>query len=50
MRDRVVEGSTAPDVKLLLGLFGVVEIPFVVRKIDGEWRVEPQPYFAYFNR
>lgn len=48
--DRVVEGSSAPDQKLLLGLFGVVEIPFVVRKIDGEWRVEPQPYFGLFNR
>jgi hypothetical protein len=50
MRDRIVEGSTAPEVKLLLGLFGVVEIPYVVRKVGGEWRVEPQPYFAYFNR
>jgi hypothetical protein len=50
MRDRIAEGSAAPDVKLLLGLFGVVEIPFVVRKIDGEWRVEPQPYFGLFNR
>jgi len=50
MRDRIAEGSAAPDVKLLLGLFGVVEIPYVVRKVGGEWRVEPQPYFAYFNR
>ena len=48
--DRVVEGSSAPDQKLLLGLFGVVEIPFVVRRIANEWRVEPQSFYKYFNR
>jgi hypothetical protein len=50
MRDRIVEGSSQPDLKVLLGQFGVVEIPYVVRRIDGEWRVEPQAYYAYFNR
>lgn len=48
--DRVMEGSSAPDQKLLLGLFGVVEIPFVVRRVNGEWRVEPQSFYKYFNR
>jgi len=48
--DRVVEGSSAPDQKLLLGLFGVVEIPFVVRRVSGDWRVEPQSFYRYFNR
>jgi len=48
--DRVVEGSSAPDQKLLLGLFGVVEIPFVVRRVSGNWRVEPQSFYKYFNR
>jgi hypothetical protein len=48
--ERVVEGSTAPDQKLLLGLFGVVEIPYVLRRINGEWRVEPQAFYRYFNR
>ena len=50
MRDRVVEGSSQPDVKVLLGMFGVVEVPFVVRRIGSGWRVEPQPYFGLFNR
>ena len=49
-RDRIVEGSAQPDVKVFLGQFGVVEIPYVVRRINGEWRVEPQPYYAWFNR
>ena len=46
----VVEGSSKPDVKLLVGLMGSVEIPFVVRLIGAEWKVEPQPYFALINR
>ena len=54
MRDRIVEGSAEPDVKVLLGQFGVVEIPYVVRRINingtDEWRVEPQPYYYWFNR
>jgi len=50
MRDRIVEGSSQPDLKVLLGLFGVIEVPFVVRKIGSDWRVEPQPYFALFMR
>ena len=48
--DRVVEGSSTPDQKLLLGMYGVVEIPFVVRRVSGDWRVEPQSFFRYFNR
>lgn len=48
--DRVVQGSTQPDLKIFVGQFGVVEIPYVVRRINGEWRVEPQPYYAWFNR
>ena len=48
--DRIVEGSSAPDTKLLLGLFGVVEIPFVVRRVQSEWLVEPQSFYRYFNR
>lgn len=48
--DRVVEGSFGTDTKLLLGLFGVVEIPYVARRVGKEWRVEPQPYYRYFNR
>ncbi len=42
---QIVEASSRPDVKLLVGLFGPIEIPFVVRQIGGSWRVEPQPYF-----
>jgi len=49
-RGRILEGSSQPDVKVFLGQFGVVEIPFVVRRVNNDWRVEPQPYYAWFNR
>lgn len=47
---KIIEGSGKSDVKVLLGLMGSVEIPFVVRLVDKEWRVEPQPYFALINQ
>ena len=46
----IVEGTTQPDRKVLLGLLGSVEIPFVMRKVGAEWRVEPQPYFLLINQ
>lgn len=41
-----VEGADAPDRRLLVGWFGPTEVPFVVRKINGQWRVSAEPYFA----
>jgi hypothetical protein len=49
-RGRILEGSSQPDAKVFLGQFGMVEIPFVVRRVNNDWRVEPQPYYAWFNR
>jgi hypothetical protein len=42
---KVVEGTQSPDQKVLLGLFGPVEIPFVIRRVKGSWRVDAEPYF-----
>ena len=47
---RVVEGSTAADRKVIVGHFGPVAMPFVVRRLGGSWRVEPEPYFTLINR
>ena len=41
----VVEGTRAPDHKVLVGLFGPIEIPFVVRRVESAWRVEADPFF-----
>jgi hypothetical protein len=48
--ERVVEGTTTADRKVIVGHFGPVEIPFVLRRVDGAWRVEAEPYFALINR
>jgi hypothetical protein len=47
---RVVEGSTAVDRKVIVGQFGPVEMPFVLRRIGAAWRIEVEPYFALINR
>jgi hypothetical protein len=47
---RVVEGSAAVDRKVIVGQFGPVEMPFVLRRLGGAWRVEAEPYFALINR
>jgi hypothetical protein len=47
---RVVEGSAGGDRKVLVGQFGPVEMPFVLHRVKGEWRVEPEPYFTLINR
>jgi hypothetical protein len=47
---RVVEGATAVDRKVIVGQFGPVEMPFTLRRIDGAWRVEAEPYFLLINR
>ena len=47
---RIVEGVDGPDRKVLVGLFGPVEIGFVVQRAGAEWRVEAEPYFVLLNR
>ncbi len=47
---RIVEGTQREDMKVLVGLMGSVEIPFVLRRIGTEWRVEPEPYFMLIMR
>ena len=47
---RIVEGSTSGDRKVIVGQFGPVEMPFVLRRVGGTWRVEAEPYFALINR
>jgi hypothetical protein len=34
----------------MVGQFGPVEIPFVLRRVVGTWRVEAEPYFLMISR
>jgi hypothetical protein len=45
----VVEGVRDPAMKVLVGLYGPNELPFVVKRIGGEWRVAVEPYFAVID-
>jgi hypothetical protein len=42
----IVEGVNDPARKVLVGLYGPNELPFVVRKVGAEWRVGVEPYFS----
>jgi hypothetical protein len=46
----VVEGVQTAERKVLVGWFGPIELPFVVRRAGGAWKVEPQPYFALMEQ
>jgi hypothetical protein len=43
---RVVEGGSTEARKVLIGLFGPVELPFVVCRAGADWRIEAEPSFA----
>jgi hypothetical protein len=47
---KVVEGTRDADRKVVVGLFGPVEIPFVVRRLESRWRVEAEPFFSLMMR
>jgi len=42
---RVIEGGSTDSRKIVVGLFGPIEMPFVVTRTGNAWRVEPEPYF-----
>jgi hypothetical protein len=46
----VAEGVRTPDRKVLVGWFGPIELPFVIKRAGNEWKVEPQPYFALMEQ
>jgi hypothetical protein len=45
----IVEGVNDPGKKVLVGLYGPRELPFVVQKLGAEWRVVVEPYFAVID-
>jgi hypothetical protein len=46
----VVLAGDDPDRQLLLGLFGVSEVPFLLQRLNGSWRVMPQPWLPLLLR
>lgn len=48
--DHAAEGTDEPNRKVYLGMFGMVDLPFVVMKRNGTWYVIPQPYYVMMNQ
>ena len=47
---RSVEGQSTADRTVVVGQFGPVEMPFLLRKVGGRWRVEAEPYYLLINQ
>lgn len=46
----VAVGSDQTESLVLVGLIGPVEVPFVVKRVDGAWKVVPQRYFEMLRK
>lgn len=40
----VKKAGESKEEALVLGLYGTVELPFLLKKVDQKWKVVPQPY------
>jgi len=45
---RVVAAAGAEEA-VYVGLLGTIEVPFRLRKVDGAWKVLPEPYFEWLR-
>lgn len=46
----LVRKGATEDESVMVGLFGPSEMVFHLRRVKGEWRIVPQPYFRILNR
>jgi hypothetical protein len=47
---KLVKGSAAAGETVMVGLYGPFEMVFLLRKIEKEWRIVPEPYYRIINR
>jgi len=47
---KLAQKSAAGDETVMVGLYGSFEMVFLLRRIKGEWRIVPQPYYRILNR
>lgn len=45
---RVTAGASAEE-QVYVGLLGTVEVPFRLRRLEGQWKVVPEPYFEWLR-
>ncbi|MEK6407732.1 MAG: hypothetical protein AABN34_12270 [Acidobacteriota bacterium] len=47
---RLVQKSATGDEVVMVGLYGPFEMVFQLRRVKGEWRIVPEPYYRIINR
>lgn len=45
---RITAGAS-PDELVFVGMMGSIEVPFRLRKVKGDWKVVPEPYFEFLR-
>lgn len=47
---KLVKRNAAGDETVMVGLYGQFEMVFLLRKVEKEWRIVPEPYYRIINR
>ena len=45
----VVAATDGSDEAIVVALLGSVEVPFMLKRVKGQWKVVPQPYFEWLR-
>ncbi|RZU38731.1 hypothetical protein EV700_2666 [Fluviicoccus keumensis] len=45
----LLTARTSADEKLMMGLMGLVEVPFLLKQTEGTWKVVPYDYYRYLR-
>jgi hypothetical protein len=46
---KLVKSSADGDETVVVGLFGPFEMVFLLRRVEKEWRIVPEPYYRILN-
>ena len=47
---RLVKKDATKDEVVMVGLYGPFEMVFLLRRVNGTWRIVPEPYYRIINR
>ena len=47
---KLVKKDAARDEVVMVGLYGQFEMVFLLRRVNGTWRIVPEPYYRILNR
>jgi hypothetical protein len=47
---KLAKNSATGEEVVMVGLYGPFEMVFLLRRVQGEWRIVPEPYYRIINR